>query len=169
MRHRTAVATSIAAIAALSALAPARAAEPAAAASTEASKPAEAAREKAAPPEGAPFEMESFQLVLLMRAPTWKRLPTEEAAALQAAHLAHLEKMGNAGKAVVCGPFDKQPDPTFRGACIYAVETPEEARELASQDPAVKAGQLRVDVMTWWVGAGYMTFPKRPAPARTER
>jgi uncharacterized protein YciI len=118
----------------------------------------------AEPPKDAPFEMESFQLVLLMRAPTWKKLPDAEAKALQEAHLAHLSKMGDSGKAVVCGPFDKQPDPAFRGACVYAVKTPEEARELAGQDPAVQAGQLRVEVMTWWVGKGYMTFPKTPAP-----
>ena len=117
----------------------------------------------AAAPKEAPFEMESFQLVLLMRAPTWKKLPDAEAKALQAGHLAHLTKMGDAGKAVVCGPFDQQPDPAFRGACLYAVKTPEEARELAARDPAVVAGQLRVEVMTWWVGKGYMTFPKRPA------
>jgi len=24
----------------------------------------------------------------------------------------------------------------------------------------VKAGQLRVEAMTWWYGKGYMTFPK---------
>jgi uncharacterized protein YciI len=113
--------------------------------------------------EGAPFDMESFQLVLLVRAPTWKKLPDEEAKALQSAHLAHLEKMWETGKAVVCGPFDNQADPAFRGACVYAAKTVEEARELAGQDPAVKAGQLRVEVMTWWVGKGYMTFPKTPA------
>jgi uncharacterized protein YciI len=125
-----------------------------------------AAAPAAAPPKGAPFEMESFQLVLLERAATWKKLPDAEAEALQAAHLGHLKKMGEAGKAVVCGPFDKQEDPRFRGACIYAVATPEEARALAAEDPAVRAGQLRVEVMTWWVGKGYMTFPKAPPAAR---
>jgi uncharacterized protein len=118
-----------------------------------------------AAPKGAPFEMESFQLVLLMRAPTWKKLPDAEAKALQAAHLGHLTKMGEAGKAVVCGPFDRQQDPAFRGACLYAVKTPEEARELAAQDPTVVAGQLRVEVMTWWVGKGVMTFPKTAVPS----
>jgi uncharacterized protein len=125
--------------------------------------PASVGASAPATPKGAPFEMEQFQLVLLMRAPTWKKLPDADAKALQAAHLAHLTKMGDTGKAVVCGPFDQQQDPAFRGACIYAVKTPEEARELASQDPTVAAGQLRVEVMTWWVGKGYMTFPKRPS------
>ena len=143
---------------------PARAADPAPPAAPppraadEARKPA-----GAAPPKGAPFEMESFQLVLLLRAPSWRKLPDDEARALQAAHIGHLTRMGEAGKAVVCGPFDAQQDPSFRGGCIYAVRTPEEARALAADDPAVRAGQLRVEVMTWWVGKGYMTFPKAPA------
>ena len=37
-----------------------------------------------------------------------------------------------------------------------------EYRALAEQDPAVKAGRLRVEVVTWWVEKGYMTFPKAP-------
>jgi uncharacterized protein YciI len=79
----------------------------------------------AAPPatwaaDPAPFEMETFQLVLLVRDPAAKKLPAEEARALQAAHLAHLTRMGETGKAVVCGPFGKQLDATLRGACIYA-------------------------------------------------
>lgn len=112
------------------------------------------------------FEFETFQLVLLMRAPTWKKLPDEEAQALQAKHIGHLTKMGEAGKALVCGPFGNQQDPAYRGACIYRVATPEEARALAEQDPAMQAGQLRAEVITWAVGKGYMTFPKAPPPAR---
>ncbi len=128
--------------------------------------PAAPAAAPAAAPKPAPFEMETFQLVLLVRAPTWRKLPDAEAEALQAAHIAHLQRMGEAGKAVVCGPFGNQEDPRLRGACIYAVATPEEARALAGDDPAVKAGQLRPEVVTWAVGKGYMTFPKAPAAAR---
>lgn len=107
-----------------------------------------------------PFEMETVQLVLLLRAPTWKKLPAEESAALQKQHLAHLTAMGAAGKMVVAGPFSDQADPAYRGACIYRVGSVAEARALAEQDPIVKAGQLRVEAMTWWYGKGYMTFPK---------
>jgi len=117
--------------------------------------------------EGAPMEMERFQLVLLVRAPTWKKLPEAEARALQAAHLGHLTRMGAEGKAVVCGPFDDQQDVTLRGACIYDVKDAAEARALAEADPVVTSGQLRIEAVTWWVGKGYMTFPKRPpAPSR---
>ncbi len=108
----------------------------------------------------APFEMESVQLVLLLRAPTWKKLPAEESAALQKQHMAHLTAMGEVGKMVVAGPFSDQADPAYRGVCIYRVGSVGEARALAEQDPIVKAGQLRVEAMTWWYGKGHMTFPK---------
>jgi uncharacterized protein YciI len=125
------------------------------------------AKASPATPPDVPFEMETFQLVLLVRAPTWKKLPDDQARALQAAHLEHLARMGTLGKAVICGPFEQQQDPAFRGACIYDVRTVEEARALAEEDPVVKAGQLRIEAMTWWVGKGYMTFPRRsPDPTR---
>jgi uncharacterized protein YciI len=117
----------------------------------------------AAPPSlaaDAPFEMESVQLVLLMRAPTWKKLPAEESEALQKQHIAHLTAMGASGKMAVAGPFSDQADPAYRGVCIYRVGSVAEARALAEQDPIVKAGQLRVEAMTWWFGKGYVTFPK---------
>jgi uncharacterized protein len=111
------------------------------------------------------FEMESFQLVLLMRPTDWKPIPDAEAEEIQKQHMAHLERMGQSGKMVIAGPFGAQRDPSFRGACLYRVATPEEARALAEADPAVKAGRLRVEVITWHVGKGYMTFPKAPIPA----
>ena len=117
----------------------------------------------AAPPSLAadpPFEMESVQLVLLLRAPTWKKLPAEEAEALQKQHMAHLTAMGTSGKMVGAGPFSDQSDPAYRGVCIYRVGSAAEARGLAEQDPSVKAGQLRVEAMTWWFGKGSVTFPK---------
>lgn len=152
-RSRPALAAVLATLALATVGLPARAAETA---------PPAAAPAPPAPPKGAPSEMETYQLVLLVRAPTWKKLPAEESAALQAAHLAHLTKMGDAGHAVVCGPFADQQDPGLRGACIYGVGSVAEARALAEADPVVKAGQLRIEAVTWWVGKGYMTFPKRP-------
>jgi uncharacterized protein YciI len=124
------------------------------------------AAEPASPAADKPkFEMESFQLVLLMRPADRKEIPEAEAEAIQKQHLAHLARMGESGKMVVAGPFGGQRDERFRGACIYRVATPEEARELAEADPAVKAGRLRVEVITWYVGKGFMTFPRAPGPA----
>jgi uncharacterized protein YciI len=71
--------------------------------------------------------------------------------------------MGQSGKMLIAGPLGDQPDPALRGVCLYRVGSVDEARALAEQDPAVRAGRLRVEAMTWWVGKGYLAFPKAPA------
>ncbi len=151
LRHRLA-ALSLAALAALSPL------------RVEA---ADSARPPPPPPAAAPekFEFEKFQLVLLLRPADRKELPKPEAEAIQQQHLAHLTKMAESGKMVIAGPFGDQHDQALRGACLYRVGSVEEARALAEADPAVKAGRLKVEVVTWYVGKGYMIFPKTPAPA----
>jgi uncharacterized protein YciI len=122
-----------------------------------AGEPAPAAAKPELPPN-----MESYQLVLLVRGSRWTPEVTPATAELQKQHIAHLTRMGEQGKIVVAGPFSDQRDVTMRGACVYRVGSVEEARALAEQDPAVKAGRLRVEVVTWWVEKGYMTFPKAP-------
>lgn len=119
----------------------------------------------AAAKEDAPFEMESFQLVLLKRGDRADEIPKERLEEIQKQHIAHLEKLGDAGKILIAGPFSDQPDPGLRGMCLYRVGSLEEARALAEQDPAVQAGRLRVEVLTWWVGKGYLAFPRAPKPA----
>jgi len=118
---------------------------------------------KPATPAALPPNMESVQLVLLKRGPAWTPEVTAATQELQRQHIAHLTKMGQAGHAVVCGPFSDQKDPSLRGVCLYRVGSVEEARALAEQDPAVKVGRLTVEAVTWWFEKGYMTFPKATA------
>jgi hypothetical protein len=40
-------------------------------------------------------------------------------------------------------------DERLRGIAIYRVDSLDRARELAESDPAVVAGRLEVDAMTW--------------------
>jgi hypothetical protein len=44
---------------------------------------------------------------------------------------------------------------------------PETARRLNDEDPAVKAGRLAVEVMTWMVPAGNVVFHDVPTPRST--
>jgi len=105
------------------------------------------------------MELESYQLVLLRRPANAPNLPAAELERLQGLHLAHLRKMAESGKLLVAGPFDDQPDPSLRGMCLYKVGSLDEARLLAEQDPSVKAGRLKVEVMTWWTEKGALAFP----------
>ncbi|MDQ3264808.1 MAG: YciI family protein [Myxococcota bacterium] len=108
------------------------------------------------------FEFEKYQLVILMRGPKRVDPPPPGIEKLQQAHLAHLTRMGEEGKMVLAGPFGDQQDPSYRGMCLYRVASIEEARRLAEADPMVKAGWLKVEVMTWYVEKGYVSFPKAP-------
>lgn len=114
---------------------------------------------EAAKPADMPPEMESHTLVLLQRGAKAAEIPEAELAKLQEQHLAHLFKLADEGKIVLVGPFSDQTDETLRGGCIYSVPLAE-AVKLAEQDPMVKAGRLKVTAMTWWVGKGYVAFPK---------
>ena len=50
----------------------------------------------------------------------------------------------------------------MRGLVFFRVGSLAEARSLAEADPAVRAGRLAVDVMTWLCPAGTMARPGTP-------
>jgi len=123
----------------------------------------------AGPDAGAdpPPNMERYTLVLLRR-PASGGAKVADPEGLQRQHIGHLQAMARAGKLVVAGPFDDQTDPRMRGMCLYRASL-EEARRLAREDPAVKAGWLEVDAFSWWVEKGAMTFPIAEAMAQQKR
>jgi len=106
-------------------------------------------------------ELESTTFVLLRRPPHAPAFSGEELDRLQAAHLAHLAAMKEAGHLLVAGPFSDQPDESWRGICLYRTGL-EETRALAESDPAVQAGRLAVDVFTWLTQKGALRFDQEP-------
>ena len=64
--------------------------------------------------------------------------------------------MRQAGHVVTNGPVRDQPDEALRGIAIFATESLGRARELANTDPAVKAGGLEVEAMSWLCPRGTM-------------
>jgi uncharacterized protein YciI len=102
--------------------------------------------------------MTSHTLVLLVLADNPPKLDAAASAELQKQHLAHIQFMGNSGKVLVAGPFANRDDDTLRGALIFACDI-DEARAMASADPAVKAGRLKVVCMKWWTDQDALAFP----------
>lgn len=119
----------------------------------------ETAPESPAAEEAAPMEFETYQLVLLKRPENRPELPDEKVQEIQAAHIGHLTRMAQEGHLVAAGPFGDQEDESLRGLALYRVGSVEEARRLAEQDPAVQAGRLEVEVMTWYTEKGALAFP----------
>lgn len=102
------------------------------------------------PPEAEPTEQfDEYELVLLWAASERVELEPQAAERMQRQHLGHLEAMRAAGHLLIAGPLLNQPDPRLRGICIYRTGSVTATLELASSDPAVQAGQLEVEAMTW--------------------
>lgn len=106
-----------------------------------------------------PSEFDVYEFVLMRRADEAPEMDEDAAELLQSQHLGYLESMKAAGYLKVAGPFDEQPDDTWRGLGLYQVGSLEEARRLAEADPSVRAGRLVVDVMRWYTKKGAVTFP----------
>jgi uncharacterized protein YciI len=113
----------------------------------------------AAKPAAPPPNLESYQLVILQRPEHPREYAEEKLEEIQQAHLAHLRQLAKAGKLLVAGPLDDQPDPRLRGLELFRAGSLEEAKRLAEEDPAVKAGRLEAVVMTWYTEKGALSFP----------
>ena len=110
-------------------------------------------------PAAPPPNLEAYQLVILQRPEHPREYPEGKLEEIQQAHLAHLRELARAGKLLVAGPLDDQPDPRMRGIEIFRVGSLEEAKRLAAEDPAEKAGRLEPVVMTWFTEKGALAFP----------
>jgi uncharacterized protein YciI len=102
---------------------------------------------KAAPEVGG-YEMTTYQVAFLRKGPKWTPAESPELQKLQEAHLAHIRSMAEKGKLLVAGPFTDGGD--LRGMFVFRVDTLEEARALAEQDPAVQAGRLALEWHPWF-------------------
>jgi uncharacterized protein YciI len=98
-------------------------------------------------------ELERYTFVLLRRPPDAPDYPEERLNEIQEQHLAHLGELHARGVLLLSGPFGDQPDESLRGLCVLTTSV-DETRELMANDPAVRAGRLVADVMTWWTLPG---------------
>lgn len=95
------------------------------------------------------MELESFELVLLRRPPDAPVYDEETLERIQREHLAYHAALRASGDIATNGPVMNQADESLRGLTFYRTGSLERARELAEADPAVRAGRLAVEVMTW--------------------
>jgi uncharacterized protein len=105
--------------------------------------------------------LEAFELVLLRRPASAPDYPGEELERIQREHLAYHAGLREAGHVVTNGPVDGPPDPSLRGLAFYRTGSLERSRQLAENDPAVRAGRLAVEIMTWYCPPGTMGRPGR--------
>jgi uncharacterized protein YciI len=100
----------------------------------------------AGPP--AEYEMTTYYVAFLYKGPAWSPEETPERAKIQEGHMANIQKMAATGKLLVAGPFTDDGD--LRGLFVFGTSSLEEAKAMAEQDPAVKAGRLRFEWHPWF-------------------
>ncbi len=107
------------------------------------------------------MEFDTYALVLLRRGPRAAEFSDDELERLQSEHLAHLAALRERGVLLTAGPFRDQHDESLRGLCVYRTGL-DEARRFAEHDPAVQAGRMEVEAMTWLTEKGALVFPGGP-------
>ena len=108
------------------------------------------------------YEMTTYYVGFLYRGQNWTPGETPETKKLQEAHMANIQKMAEAGKLVIAGPFTDDGD--LRGLYVFRAASAEEAKALVESDPAVKAGRLRFELHPWFAAKNIIvTSRKEPA------
>jgi len=108
------------------------------------------------------FEMTHYVVGFFHRGPNWTAEQTDETRRMQEAHLANFQKLAEAGKLIVGGPFGDNGD--LRGMLIFKPESVDEALKLMDADPTLKAGRLTLDLHPWFAAAGLRINPPKSAP-----
>lgn len=97
------------------------------------------------------YVMQKYFLVLLKKGKN-RNHSKEEAAEIQKQHMAHIAWLDKTGKISIAGPSENHE--TISGFLLFNTETMKEADSLAHLDPAVKAGRLEVETLSWWAAKG---------------
>ena len=97
---------------------------------------------------------ETVYLGFLRRGPNRKEGDgqTPEVQELQKAHIANINRLAEAKKLVMAGPFGDNGD--LRGIFVFRVASLKEAQDLAATDPMIKIDRLRLELHPWSVPAG---------------
>ena len=108
------------------------------------------------------MQLERFQLILLRRPADPPDYDDAETDRIQREHLAFYAGLRAAGHVVTNGPVLDQPDENLRGIAIFAVGSARPGQGAGRADPAVQAGRLEVEAMTWWCPPGTMVRGGEP-------
>ncbi len=98
------------------------------------------------------YAMKEYYICFLYRGDKANNIPESELETIQTGHLAHINKLAEEGKVAIAGPMGMDDD--LRGIIIFHTKNKEEAEVLQAQDPAIKAGRLRMEIYPWWAAKG---------------
>ncbi len=102
-----------------------------------------------------PELMQTYYFVLLYRGDQAGSLPADSVSAIQAGHMANIQRLADEKKMALAGPF--LDDTALRGIFILKAASVEEAQQLCDSDPAIHAGRLRAEIHPWYGPRGIRT------------
>jgi uncharacterized protein len=111
-------------------------------------------------------EMTQYVLGLFRRAPNRADIPEPEADRIQEGHMGNLRRLTELGELITAGPFEEEGD--LRGAMIFSTGKVERARELCTNDPALREGRLVLDLLTWFAATRLRVVPVSSSPANAD-
>src|SRR5262245_21177737 len=102
------------------------------------------------------YGMRKYVLVVLKSGPT--RVPVgPERTEMFRGHLANINRLSEAGKMALAGPFDGElPGSGWRGLFVLAVSDVEEAKQLVATDPVIVKGEMVAEYHKWYGSAALM-------------
>lgn len=107
------------------------------------------------------MDMEAVWLGYLVRPENAPSVSKEEGAKIQEGHMANINKMAASGDLAIAGPMGS--DGALRGLFVFINKDEAKVKELVAQDPAIKAGRLKLELVKWYLAKG--TF----VPFKTEK
>lgn len=108
-----------------------------------------------------------FHMALLKHGPKWvdpHGVADSNPPPIFQQHVAYVTSLLQSGQAIIAGPI--QDDPELSGIYIFRAKSEDEARSWAMADPAVAAGQFKVEMHPWW-SEDVMKKPSMPIKLTT--
>ena len=99
------------------------------------------------------YGMRQYVMALLKAGPN-RDQDSAEVMELQRAHLDNISRLAEEGTLVLAGPLMDQGD--LMGIYVFAVGSLEQADSLTSDDPAIQAGRLNMELIPWYGSAAVM-------------
>lgn len=106
------------------------------------------------------YDMGKMQMVLLTQNPEWKSRSASQFRKIDLAHRSFVDGLILSGKCAIAGPT--KGDGNLREILVFKVESKEEIQELTKSFPAVKAGLMKAEVLSWYAARNYIIAPEIP-------
>ena len=104
-------------------------------------------------------QIKQYWFVMLLKGPK-RDQDSVTAAKIQQGHMANINRLYNAGKLKVAGPFGD--DGNWLGIFIFDSPSKEEVEKDLKTDPAIESGRLNYDIRPWYTAPTGSFAPGKP-------